>query len=66
MTFLKLLFRNRLAALGAVVLGIILLLVIVTPILPLQDPDVTIWGAICCRVCFTARACPWPWASSPP
>ena len=41
MTFLKLLFRNRLAALGAVVLGIILPLVIVTPILPLQDPDVT-------------------------
>ncbi|MFV2053232.1 dipeptide/oligopeptide/nickel ABC transporter permease/ATP-binding protein [Aliiroseovarius sp. YM-037] len=40
-TFLKLLFRNRLAALGAVVLGAILLLVLLTPILPLQDPDVT-------------------------
>ena len=40
-TFLKLLFRNRLAALGAVVLGLILLLVLLTPILPLQNPDVT-------------------------
>ncbi len=39
--FLKLLFRNRLAAMGAVVLGVILLLVLITPILPLQDPDVT-------------------------
>ena len=39
--FLKLLFRNRLAAMGAVVLGAILLLVLITPILPLQNPDVT-------------------------
>ncbi len=39
--FFKLLFRNRLAALGAVVLGAILLLVIITPLLPLQDPDAT-------------------------
>lgn len=39
--FLKLLFRNRLAAMGAVILGAILLLVILTPILPLQNPDVT-------------------------
>ena len=39
--FLKLLFRNRLAAMGAVVLGAILLLVLITPLLTLQDPDVT-------------------------
>ena len=39
--FLKLLFRNRLAAMGAVVLGAILLLVLVTPLLPLPDPNVT-------------------------
>ena len=39
-TFLKLLFRNRLAALGAVILGVILLLVLITPLLPLPDPDV--------------------------
>lgn len=39
--FLKLLFRNRLAALGAIVLGAILLLVLITPLLPLQDPDAT-------------------------
>ncbi|WP_425099448.1 dipeptide/oligopeptide/nickel ABC transporter permease/ATP-binding protein [Tropicibacter sp. S64] len=41
MSFLRLLFRNRLAALGAVVLAVILLLAIVTPLLPLADPDVT-------------------------
>ncbi|MEO9777504.1 MAG: dipeptide/oligopeptide/nickel ABC transporter permease/ATP-binding protein [Sedimentitalea sp.] len=40
-TFLKLLFRNRLAAMGAVVILAILLLVLLTPLLPLQDPDVT-------------------------
>ncbi|GKY90246.1 dipeptide/oligopeptide/nickel ABC transporter permease/ATP-binding protein [Sinisalibacter aestuarii] len=40
-TFLKLLFRNRLAAVGAVVLAAILLLALITPILPLADPDVT-------------------------
>ncbi|QEW22606.1 ABC-transporter ATP-binding protein [Marinibacterium anthonyi] len=39
--FLKLLFRNRLAALGAVVLGLILLLVLLVPLLPLADPDAT-------------------------
>ena len=39
--FLKLLFRNRLAAMGAVVLTAILILVLITPILPLQNPDTT-------------------------
>ena len=39
--FLKLLFRNRLAAMGAVILSIIVVLVILTPILPLQNPDIT-------------------------
>lgn len=39
--FLKLLFRNRLAAIGAMVIGIILLLALVTPLLPLADPNVT-------------------------
>ena len=39
--FLKLLFRNRLAAMGAVVLAAILILVLITPILPLQNPDIT-------------------------
>ncbi|MEQ8291425.1 MAG: dipeptide/oligopeptide/nickel ABC transporter permease/ATP-binding protein [Roseovarius sp.] len=39
--FLKLLFRNRLAAMGAVVLAFIVVLVILTPILPLQNPDIT-------------------------
>ncbi len=39
--FLKLLFRNRLAGLGAVVLTFILLLALLTPILPLPDPDIT-------------------------
>ena len=39
--FLKLLFRNRLAAVGAVVLTSIVLLVLITPVLPLHDPDVT-------------------------
>ncbi|WP_121065705.1 dipeptide/oligopeptide/nickel ABC transporter permease/ATP-binding protein [Chachezhania antarctica] len=43
--FLKLLFRNRLAAMGFVVLGLILLAVILTPILPLQDPYTTELGA---------------------
>ncbi len=40
MMFLRLLFRNRLAAMGAIVLAIILILVLAIPILPLQDPDV--------------------------
>ncbi|MGC9371144.1 MAG: dipeptide/oligopeptide/nickel ABC transporter permease/ATP-binding protein [Paracoccaceae bacterium] len=39
--FLSLLFRNRLAALGGVVLAAVVLLVLVTPLLPLQDPDIT-------------------------
>ena len=39
--FLKLLFRNRLAAMGAVVLAVIVLLALLTPILPLQDPNIT-------------------------
>lgn len=42
--FLKLLFRNRLAGLGAVVLTFILLLALLTPILPLPDPDITATG----------------------
>ena len=41
--FLRLLFRNRLAAIGAAVLGLILLLALLTPVLPLADPDVTAW-----------------------
>ncbi|MBK0327998.1 dipeptide/oligopeptide/nickel ABC transporter permease/ATP-binding protein [Rhodobacteraceae bacterium F11138] len=41
MPFIQLLFRNRLAAMGAVVLTVILLLVLLTPLLPLPDPDVT-------------------------
>ncbi|WP_298492173.1 dipeptide/oligopeptide/nickel ABC transporter permease/ATP-binding protein [uncultured Maritimibacter sp.] len=41
MRFLSLLFRNRLAAMGAVVLSLIVLLVLLIPVLPLQDPDVT-------------------------
>ncbi len=41
MLFLRLLFRNRLAALGALVLGVIVALCLLTPLLPLQDPDVT-------------------------
>ncbi|MDD1781050.1 dipeptide/oligopeptide/nickel ABC transporter permease/ATP-binding protein [Enterovibrio sp. ZSDZ35] len=39
--FLKLLVRNRLAAFGGVVLAIIVFLVLVTPLLGLQDPAVT-------------------------
>ncbi|MFZ7091821.1 dipeptide/oligopeptide/nickel ABC transporter permease/ATP-binding protein [Primorskyibacter sp. 2E233] len=42
--FLKLLLRNRLAAMGAAVLTAILFLVIITPLLPLADPDVTDTG----------------------
>lgn len=38
--FFKLLFRNRLATLGAIVLGAILLTVLIAPVLPLADPDV--------------------------
>ncbi len=39
--FLTLLFRNRLAAVGAVVIGLICLVALATPLLPLPDPDVT-------------------------
>ena len=38
--FLALLFRNRLAAMGAVVIAVVLLLAMATPFLPLHDPDV--------------------------
>ncbi|HHS94719.1 MAG TPA: dipeptide/oligopeptide/nickel ABC transporter permease/ATP-binding protein [Rhodobacterales bacterium] len=41
MAFLRLLFRNKLAAMGAVVLTLILLLALLTPLLPLVDPDIT-------------------------
>ncbi len=39
--FLRLLFRNRLAAFGAVVLAIIVVLALITPLLPLHPPNVT-------------------------
>ena len=39
--FLKLLARNRLAAAGGIVLTIVVALALVTPLLPLQPPDVT-------------------------
>ena len=39
--FLRLLFRNRLAGFGAVVLGVIVLLALLTPILPLHPPNET-------------------------
>ncbi len=42
--FLKLLFRNRLAAVGAGVLAVILVLALLTPVLPLADPDATATG----------------------
>jgi peptide/nickel transport system permease protein len=41
MAFLKLLARNRLALVGGVVLSIVVILALVTPLLPLPDPDVT-------------------------
>ena len=44
MRFLKLLFRNQLAALGAVVLAVIVVAVLLTPVLPLQNPNVTATG----------------------
>ncbi len=43
--FLKLLFRNRLAAMGAVVMTAIVAICLITPLLPLQDPDVTDTGS---------------------
>ncbi|MBI1417507.1 MAG: ABC transporter permease subunit [Limimaricola sp.] len=42
--FFALLFRNRLAGIGGVVLAIIVALVLLTPVLPLQNPDVTAMG----------------------
>jgi len=39
--FFVLLARNRLALAGLVVIGLVLLLAILTPVLPLADPDVT-------------------------
>ncbi len=39
--FLSLLFRNRLAAFGAVVLAIIVILAVLTPLLPLHPPNAT-------------------------
>ena len=39
--FLELLVRNRLAAAGAIIMFLMVLLAIVTPILPLADPDIT-------------------------
>ncbi|MCA0940100.1 dipeptide/oligopeptide/nickel ABC transporter permease/ATP-binding protein [Salipiger pacificus] len=43
--FLKLLARNRLALAGGVVMALVVLLALVTPLLPLADPDVTNTGA---------------------
>ena len=42
--FLKLLARNRLAVFGAAVLGVIVVVVLLVPLLPLADPDVTSTG----------------------
>ena len=42
--FLKLLFRNRLAAMGAVVLAFVLVAAIIAPLLPLQAPNITSTG----------------------
>ena len=39
--FIRLLFRNWLAAIGAITLIMILLIVVATPLLPLPDPDLT-------------------------
>ncbi|MEM1163754.1 MAG: ABC transporter permease, partial [Pseudomonadota bacterium] len=41
MAFLRLLSRNRLALAGLIVMGAVVLLALVTPFLPLADPDVT-------------------------
>ena len=41
MAFLKLLARNRLALGGLIVMGLVVVLALVTPLLPLADPDVT-------------------------
>jgi len=42
--FLELLFRNRLAAAGAIVMALVILLALITPILPLANPDITNTG----------------------
>jgi peptide/nickel transport system permease protein len=39
--FLRLLARNRLALAGLIVIGIVVVLALITPLLPLADPDVT-------------------------
>ena len=39
--FLRLIFRNRLAGFGAVMLGLITLVAVLAPILPLQPPNET-------------------------
>ncbi|WP_223424981.1 dipeptide/oligopeptide/nickel ABC transporter permease/ATP-binding protein [Tateyamaria pelophila] len=41
MAFLKLLARNRLALAGLIVIGMVVVLALITPLLPLADPDVT-------------------------
>ncbi len=41
MAFLKLLARNRLALGGLIVMGLVVVLALITPLLPLADPDVT-------------------------
>jgi peptide/nickel transport system permease protein len=41
MAFLKLLARNQLALAGLIVMGLVVLLAVLTPILPLANPDVT-------------------------
>ena len=41
MSFLRLLSRNRLALAGLIVMSVVVLLALLTPILPLPDPDVT-------------------------
>ncbi|OED42855.1 peptide ABC transporter permease [Chromatiales bacterium (ex Bugula neritina AB1)] len=38
---IRLLFRNRLAAAGTLILFVVVLLTLLTPLLPLQDPDIT-------------------------
>ena len=38
---LVLLFRNRLAGLGAIVLSLVLIICLLAPVLPIHDPDVT-------------------------
>ena len=44
MSFLRLLARNRLALAGLVVMGIVVLLALITPLLPLAEPNVTSTG----------------------